>query len=120
MDALKEYYGDAALIQTSSQAKRDDAPPTFGGAKKDSAGGIMGILETMGEEFRKTVKENAAEERENKKAFEKLMQENKVTLATKEAEIKGAESQIKALDVSLKDTGGDLKMANKVTLSTKE
>merc|ERR1719487_670782 len=120
MDALKEYYGDAALIQTSSQAKRDDAPPTFGGAKKDSAGGIVSILETMGEEFRKTVKENAAEERENKKAYEKLMQENKVTLATKEAEIKGAESQIKALDVSLKDTGGDLKMASKEKAAIEE
>merc|ERR1719160_1342447 len=44
IDALKEYYGDTALIQTRTQVK-DDAPPTFGGAKKDSAGGIMSILE---------------------------------------------------------------------------
>merc|ERR1719276_13422 len=99
MDALKEYYGDAALIQTSSKAKRDDAPPAFGGAKKDSAGGIVGILETMGEEFRKTVKENAAEERASLKAYEDMMNANKVTLSTKEAEIKGAESQVKSLDV---------------------
>merc|ERR1719460_3308513 len=115
IDALKEYYGDAALIQISSKAKdaAKDAQPTFGGAKSDSAGGIVSILETMGEEFRKTVKENAAEERENKKAYEKLMQENKVSLSTKEAEIKGAESQIKSLGVSLKDTGGDLKMVQK-------
>merc|ERR1719224_121746 len=41
------------------------------------------------------------------------MQANKVVLSTKEAEIKGAESQIKALEVSLHDTGSDLKMANK-------
>eukprot|EP00746_Dinoflagellata_sp_MGD_P158149 gnl/MRDRNA2_/MRDRNA2_86403_c0_seq3.p1 gnl/MRDRNA2_/MRDRNA2_86403_c0~~gnl/MRDRNA2_/MRDRNA2_86403_c0_seq3.p1 ORF type:complete len:737 (+),score=280.73 gnl/MRDRNA2_/MRDRNA2_86403_c0_seq3:109-2319(+) len=123
IDALKEYYGDSALIQVRSKAKdssSDSAPPTFGGAKSDSAGGIVSILETMGEEFRKTVKENAAEERENKKAYEKLMQENKVTLATKEAEIKGAESQIKALDVSLKDTGGDLKMASKEKAAIEE
>merc|ERR1719420_1425480 len=61
IDALKEYYGDVALLQTQTQSKsktkRDDAPPSFGGAKSDSAGGIMNILETMGEEFRKTVKE---------------------------------------------------------------
>merc|ERR1719207_283561 len=82
IDALKEYYGDVALLQTQTKTKsKDDAPPSFGGAKSDSAGGIMNILETMGEEFRKTVKENAAEERENKKAYEKLMQENKVALA---------------------------------------
>jgi len=115
IDALKEYYGDTALIQTHSKrdASSDSAPPAFGGAKSDSAGGIVSILETMGEEFRKTVKENAAEERENLKAYEKLMQDNKVVLSTKEAEIKGAESQIKALDVSLTDTGADLKMVNK-------
>merc|ERR1719375_2322750 len=118
IDALKEYYGDTALIQVRSKAK--DEQPTFGGAKSDSAGGIVSILETMGEEFHKTVKENAAEERENKKAYEKLMQENKVTLATKEAEIKGAESQIKSLDVSLKDTSGDLKMANKEKAAIEE
>merc|ERR1719321_575373 len=90
IDALKEYYGDSALIQVSSKVKdaSSDSQPTFGGAKSDSAGGIIGILETMGEEFRKTVKENAAEERENKKAFEKLMQENQVSKASKEAEIK--------------------------------
>merc|ERR1719271_249504 len=90
----------------------DSAPPAFGGAKSDSAGGIVSILETMGEEFRKTVKENAAEERGNLKAYEELMQANKVTLAAKEAEIKGAESQIKSLSVSISDSGGDLKMAN--------
>jgi len=112
IDALQQYYGSAALLQTHSKTT-DDAPPTFGGAKKDSAGGIIGILETMGEEFRKTVKENSATERENVKAFEALMNANKVALSTKEAEIKGAESQIKSLDVSLKDNGGDLKMANK-------
>merc|ERR1719265_520905 len=66
IDALKEYYGDS-FLQTHSKrdASSDSAPPAFGGAKSDSAGGIVSILETMGEEFRKTVKENAAEEREN-------------------------------------------------------
>merc|ERR1719428_1835060 len=59
IDALKEYYGNA-FIQTKTKTgtvsdTNDSAPPTFGGAKSDSAGGIIGILETMGEEFRKTV-----------------------------------------------------------------
>jgi len=115
IDALKEYYGES-LIQTKSKTDTtdsDSAPPTFGGAKKDSAGGIISILETMGEEFRKTVKENHAEEHENVKSYETLMQENKVTLAAKEAEIKGAESQMKSLAVTLHDNGEDLKMANK-------
>merc|ERR1719161_2667484 len=117
MDALKEFYGPT-LIQTKAKtnaksASGDSAPPTFGGAKKDSAGGIIGILETMGEEFRKTVKEANADEREALKAYEKLMQDNKVVISTKEAEIKGAESQIKSITVSLSDNGEDKKMVEK-------
>merc|ERR1719181_1999880 len=102
IDALQEYYGKS-FIQTKSKTGTLSTQPTFGGAKSDSAGGIIGILETMGEEFRKTVKENAATEREAVKAYETLMQENKVAKSTKEAEIKGAESQIKSLSVSLSD-----------------
>jgi hypothetical protein len=55
IDALKEYYGES-LLQTKTKDDTmggDSAPPAFGGAKKDSAGGIMSILETMGEEFEK-------------------------------------------------------------------
>merc|ERR1719272_2342277 len=80
IDALKEYYGDAFFLQTDSETEAttsDSAPPALGGAKKDSAGGIVSILETMGEEFRKTVKENQAQEREALKAFETMMNENK-------------------------------------------
>merc|ERR1719488_128370 len=38
IDALKEYYGDTALIQIRSKDSSSDTQPTFGGAKKDSAG----------------------------------------------------------------------------------
>merc|ERR1719235_1772245 len=41
------------------------------------------------------------------------MKNSKVLIAKLEAELKGAESQIKSLDVSLKDTSGDLKMVQK-------
>merc|ERR1719335_639017 len=41
------------------------------------------------------------------------MQENKVLLATMESEIKGAESQIKSLNVAITGGSGDLKMVQK-------
>merc|ERR1719146_440334 len=41
------------------------------------------------------------------------MNENKVSKASKEAEINGSESQIKSLTVSLHDNGEDKKMAEK-------
>merc|ERR1719160_1974803 len=73
----------------------------------------MGILETLGEEFRKTVKEARATEREQLKAYETLMQQNKVLVAKLDAEIKGAESNVKSLGVALHDSNADLKMVNK-------
>merc|ERR1712147_544971 len=41
------------------------------------------------------------------------MDENKVSKATKEAEVKGATSEIKSLEVALKNSGEDLGMTNK-------
>merc|ERR1719159_2164890 len=111
LDALKEYYGDASFVQTDSETQSEDSSNTR--ANSGDTSPIMGILETIGEEFRKTVKENAATEREAVKAYEKIINENKASKATKEAEIKGAEMGIKSLDVSLHDSGSDLKMASK-------
>lgn len=113
LDALKEYYGDASFIQTDSETDSEDSSSSRAKTDDSTTSPVMGILETIGEEFRKTVKENAATEREAVKAYEKIINENKVSKATKEAEIKGAEMQIKSLDVSLHDSGEDLKMASK-------
>merc|ERR1719313_2333931 len=114
IDALKEYYG-SSFVQTSRKSSKalSKAPPVLGGAKSDSAGGIVSILETMGEEFRKTVKMARAEEKEAQAAFDTMIQENKVSKGAKEAEIKGATSEIKSLKVAIKDSGGDHKMTSK-------
>merc|ERR1719310_817823 len=108
IDALKEYYG-SSFVQTSSKSSKalGKAPPVLGGAKSDSAGGIVSILETMGEEFRKTVKAASAEEREAQEAFDTMINENKVAKGSKEAEIKGSESEIKSLKVSIGDYGSN-------------
>jgi len=121
IDALKEYYG-SSFVQTSSKSSKalGKAPPVLGGAKSDSAGGIVSILETMGEEFRKTVKAASAEEREAQEAFDTMINENKVAKGSKEAEIKGSESEIKSLKVSIGDYGSDHKMASKELASVNE
>jgi chromosome segregation ATPase len=120
IDALKEYYGSALLVQTSSGRQSRKAPPTLGGAKSDSAGGIMSILETMGEEFRKTVKEASAAERTAQADYDTLVQDNKVSKASKTAEISGAESEIKSLSTALHDFGSDKKMTSGELASVEE
>jgi DNA repair exonuclease SbcCD ATPase subunit len=112
IDALKEYYGSVSLMQSGVDRKSSKAPPQLGGAKSDSAGGIISILETMGEEFRKTVKEAKAEERAALAAYEKMVQENKESKASKTAEISGSESEIKSLGVAIHNFGSDKKMTS--------
>lgn len=114
IDALKSYYGETFLIQRGQvEVKSKTVQPTLGGAKSDSAGGIISILETMGEEFRKTVKEARSEERADQKQYDTMMNEHKVAKASKEAEIKGSQSEVKSLTTSVHQFGGDYKMATK-------
>merc|ERR1719313_3338733 len=106
---LKEYYA-SALIQTKSSNKRQ---PSFGGAKSDAASSILSILEMSEENFTKMYMQTETEEGLAKKAYEKLMQESKVSKASKEAEVKASLSEIKSLEVALTNNGEDLAMTTK-------
>jgi len=102
IDVLKDFYGDLSLMQIATTTTSPIAfqAPDLGGAKKDSAGGILGILDTMADEFSKTVAELQSTEREKKKAYDKMTNENAVAKASKEAEIKGAESEVAQLTIA--------------------
>merc|ERR1719335_735048 len=114
MEVLKDFYGPDAFIQigmsvdTTTKSPIAVQPPAMGGAKSDSAGGILAIMDTMASEFAKTVAELESTEREAQKAYDKLTQENKASQATKEAEIKGMQSQIEMLKVSASDHQDDI------------
>merc|ERR1719160_2336436 len=106
---LKEYY-ESALIQTKSSSKRQ---PSFGGAKSDAASTIISILEMSAENFTKMLMEVETGETEAISEFKKLSDESKVSKASKQAEVKGALSEIKSLDVALKNSGEDKDMTSK-------
>jgi chromosome segregation ATPase len=106
---LKEYY-ESALIQTASSSKRQ---PSFGGAKSDAASTIISILEMSAENFTKMLMEVETGETEAIAEFKKLSDESKVSKASKQAEIKGALSETKSLDVALKNSGEDKDMTSK-------
>merc|ERR1719324_1077435 len=107
---LKEYY-ESALIQTSTAKKQGQ--PEFGGAKGDAAHSIISILEMSAENFTKMLMEVETGETEAVNDFKKLSDENKVSKASKQAEVKGALSEIKSLDVALKNSGEDKDMTSK-------
>merc|ERR1719428_714895 len=126
---LKDFYEGASLLQVSSKTRtmsaakieasteedldEDSDAPELGGSKSDAGAMIIGILEMSLEDFTKLLSETGLEEETAQEAYDKLTGENKISKATKMAEIKGALSQIKMLTTSLTETSEDLDMVNK-------
>merc|ERR1719387_1805731 len=118
---LKEFYEGSSLLQTGARrstqrsgmkAKSDDEAPEFGEAKSDAGSVIIGILEMSNEDFVKLHTETETAEAEAVEQYEKLMNDNKASKAAKEAEVKGSESEIKSLTVSLEQNGEDKTMTS--------
>jgi len=112
IDALKDYYGEiGSFVQVGH--KQPQGAPQLGGAKKDSGNVIVGMLETMGQEFAKTAADLEASEHEAVAAYKKLTQENTVSQNAKETEIIGSKSEIATLDVAIGHSSDDKKMTEK-------
>merc|ERR1719181_1892338 len=73
---LKDFYDNAALIQTSSKTAR---APEFGSAKSGAGGAIISILEMSNEDFVKLHSETESNEAESVEQYEKLMNDNKAS-----------------------------------------
>jgi septal ring factor EnvC (AmiA/AmiB activator) len=102
IEVLKTYY-EGSFIQVSSKSKQ----PAFGSAKSDTASTIISVLEMSEEDFTKLLAESEATEDEAAAAFKKLMDESKVSKASKLAEAKGKASEKKSLSVELEHAKED-------------
>jgi len=107
---LKEYY-ESALVQTGSAKK--NAQPDFGGAKSDAAHSIISILEMSAENFTKMLMEVETGESEGAADYKRVSAETRVSKAAKSAEVKASLSEIKSLDVALKNSQEDADMTQK-------
>jgi chromosome segregation ATPase len=102
IEVLKTYY-EGSFIQVSAKNKQ----PEFGSAKSDTASTIISVLEMSEEDFTKLLAEAEATEDEAAAAYKKLMDENKVSKASKLAEAKGKASEKKSLSVELEHSKED-------------
>jgi len=110
VEVLKEYYSGGALIQLKSSLRRasmKDDQPDFGSANKDAGGSIIAFLEYAEEDFGTLLAEVEGAEDKAASAFEKLSTENKVSKATKTAEAKAKNSEVKSLTKTLTENGED-------------
>lgn len=102
IEVLKTYY-EGSFIQVSVTSKQ----PEFGSAKSDTASTIISVLEMSEEDFTKLLAEAEATEDEAASAYTKLMDESKVSKASKLAESKGKASEKKSLSVELEHAKED-------------
>merc|ERR1719231_776217 len=71
------------------------------GSNDGAAGVIIGVLETAQEDFTSLLAETEAAESEAQAAYDKMMTENKIAKASKSAEAKAKESEVKGTTSSL-------------------
>jgi len=98
IQVLGEYYNKGSFLQMSA---RSQEAPEFNTAKTDVAGTIMEMLEVAESDFTRMLAENEAQESSAQAAYDKLVQENKVTKASKSQEISGNEAEMKSLESAL-------------------
>jgi len=98
MVVLKSFYEGGAFIQTKSQKS---TRPEFGGAKTDTGSSIISVLEVAESDVTTLLAETETEEDAAADAYAKQTEENKIAKATKMADAKAKESEVKSLTVEL-------------------
>jgi len=100
IEVLREYYEGASLVQTATKASnRAEA--------KGDGSGILGVLEVAASDFAQGLAEARSIEMEAQAEYDKLLEESKMLKATKSMEIKGKQSELASLKVSISDLSED-------------
>merc|ERR1719446_1999229 len=85
LEKLREYYGGAALIQSSDMGfMQQPAPPAKHEKSSGAGGSIIGILEVCESDFSKNLAKEEQEESDAQAEYDTTTQENKITKTTRE------------------------------------
>jgi len=105
LSVLRGYYGGAALLQQPARPEMH--------AKAEGAGSsIIGILEVCESDFANNLAKEETQEADAAAEYEKTTQENKVTRATKEQDVKYLTQEFKTLDARIAELSADRENAN--------
>merc|ERR1719171_795269 len=113
LKVLREYYGESeeALLQdddTKFNAFMQQPAPPAGHEKASGAGGsIISFLEVIEADFSKNLAESTTAEESAITEYEKTTQENKITKATKEQDVKYKTKEFQGLDAEIAELSGD-------------
>eukprot|EP00446_Apocalathium_sp_SHHI-4_P027530 CAMPEP_0177237140 /NCGR_PEP_ID=MMETSP0367-20130122/45828_1 /TAXON_ID=447022 ORGANISM="Scrippsiella hangoei-like, Strain SHHI-4" /NCGR_SAMPLE_ID=MMETSP0367 /ASSEMBLY_ACC=CAM_ASM_000362 /LENGTH=707 /DNA_ID=CAMNT_0018688095 /DNA_START=64 /DNA_END=2187 /DNA_ORIENTATION=+ len=109
---LREYYGGgASLIQDDAFMQQPAAPEHH--SKSSGAGqSIVGILEVCESDFANNLAKEEQEEADAESNYQKMTQENKITVATKEQDVKYKTQESKSLDSTVAELSSDRETTN--------
>jgi len=108
LGVLREYYGAAAAAAMLQQPAMPEKHSASGGA----GGSIIGILEVVESDFATNLAKEEAEEADAAADYEKMSQENKVTKAMKEQDVKYKTQESKSLDKTIAEISADRENSN--------
>merc|ERR1719281_629234 len=99
-EVLREYYEGASFIQTEQKARNQ-------ADEQGDGSGILGMLEVAESDFATGLAEARTVEGTAQSEYDKMKDEAKMLKATKTMEIKGKQSEIGSLKVSVADLATD-------------
>merc|ERR1719310_1316842 len=115
LSVLQDYYASkdedaTALLQGTtglSAMMQQPAVPVNHAPAEGAGGGIISILEVVESDFAKNLAEEETEESDSQEAYEKLTQENKVSVAEKQQDAKYKGQEAKSLDKNIAAQSAD-------------
>merc|ERR1719161_3467207 len=115
LSVLQDYYASkeedaASLLQGGadmSAMMQQPAVPVNHAPATGAGGGIISILEVVESDFAKNLAEEETEESDSQEAYDKLTQENKVSVAEKQQDAKYKGQEAKALDKNIAAESAD-------------
>jgi len=101
---LKDYYGGAAFVQQPPLPEKHEKASGAGG-------GIIDILEVVESDFSKNLAEEETAEADAVATYEKVTQENKITKALKDQDVKYKTQEFTSLDKEIAELTSDKETA---------
>jgi septal ring factor EnvC (AmiA/AmiB activator) len=115
LQVLRDYYAekdDSALLQSDDLANQMSLAQESGTKSSGAASGIIGMLEVAESDFSKMLAEGQATEDQAIKEYEALTEDNKVTTAAKETEVKYKNKDSKETKAYIEETKEDLETSH--------
>jgi len=112
LSVLKEYYGSAASSALLQDTADQPAMPEIHEKAAGAGGSIIDILEVVENDFAKNLATEETQEADAASEYDKTSQENKITKAMKEQDVKYKTKEFKGLDKDIAEVSSDRENTN--------